>query len=233
LMGGLMAAAVTTGQLISRTGRYKVFPIMGTAIASVGMYLVSMMDASTTRVTSSLYMVVLGVGIGFIMPTLILTVQNSVPKRDIGSATAGVNFFRQIGASFGTALIGSMFVSRLTSDLSDRLPADAASKVGEQAGSITPEQLAHLPTDIAHTIVVSYADALIPLYRYLVPLLVLGLIVACFLKEKPLLNTINGRGSGDSDDSDDSDDFDGTASGQADAPEHDASGIAVKATSGR
>src|SRR5699024_1379800 len=235
LMGGLMAAAGTTGQLISRTGRYKVFPIMGTAIASVGMYLVSMVDASTTRVTSSLYMVVLGVGIGFIMPTLILTVQNSVPKRDIGSATAGVNFFRQIGAPFGTALIGSMFVSRLTSDLSDRLPADAASKVGEQAGSITPDQLAQLPTEIAHTIVVSYADALIPLYRYLVPLLVLGLIVACFLKEKPLLTTINGRGSSDdSDDPADPADVDGTASGQADdsaagqeddAPRHDASGV--------
>src|SRR5699024_9369315 len=180
---------------------------------------------------------------GFIMPTLILTVQNSVPKRDIGSATAGVNFFRQIGASFGTALIGSMFVSQLTSDLSDRLPADAASKVGEQAGSITPDQLAQLPPYIAHTIVVSYADALIPLYRYLVPLLVLGLIVACFLKEKPLLTTINGRGSSDdSDDPADPADFDGTASGQAndstgeqhdDAAEHDASGIGVKATSGR
>src|SRR5690625_231236 len=128
-----------------------------------------------------------------------------------------------------------MFVSRLTSDLSDRLPADAASKVGEQAGSITPDQLAQLPPEIAHTIVVSYADALIPLYRYLVPLLVLGLIVACFLKEKPLLTTINGRGS--SDDSDDPDDpadpADSDGEHHGDAAEHDASGIGVKATSGR
>src|SRR5699024_4083163 len=111
----------TTGQLISRTGRYKAFPILGAGIAAVGMYLLSTMDAATTRTQSSLFMIVLGLGIGFIMPTLVLVVQNSVSRPDIGSATAGVNFFRQIGAAVGTALIGSLFVGRLADDLAANL----------------------------------------------------------------------------------------------------------------
>src|SRR5699024_11235689 len=95
LMGGLMAAAVTTGQLRSRSGRYKVFTIMGASVATVGMFLLSHLTAQSSQLTSGLFMAVLGLGIGFIMPTLVLTVQNSVPKRDMSSATAGVNFFRQ------------------------------------------------------------------------------------------------------------------------------------------
>ncbi|HET7356839.1 MAG TPA: MDR family MFS transporter [Nocardioidaceae bacterium] len=193
LMGGLMFSAVITGQVISRTGRYKVFPALGTAVAAVGMYLLSFMDASTSRGQSSLYMVVLGLGIGFVMPTLVLTVQNSVAREDMGTATAGVNFFRQIGASAGTALIGSLFISRLTTDLVQNLPAQAAGALGRHATAITPSQLSQLPPRIARDVVVSYANALTPLYAYLVPLLALGFVVALFLKEKPLSVTL-GRG---------------------------------------
>src|SRR5699024_4115439 len=137
-----------------------------------GMYLLSTMDAATTRTQSSLFMIVLGLGIGFIMPTLVLVVQHSVSRPDIGSATAGVNFFRQIGAAVGTALIGSLFVGRLADDLAANLPQQAAAQLsgaGEQVGSLTPDQLAELPAPIADAIVTSYAQALIPLYLYLVP----------------------------------------------------------------
>ncbi|GAB3559798.1 MDR family MFS transporter [Spelaeicoccus albus] len=192
LMGGLMAAAVTTGQLISRTGRYKVFPIVGTALAAVGMYLLSLMDASTGEWVSGFYMAILGFGIGLIMPTLVLTVQNSVAHHDVGPATAGVNFFRQVGASFGTALIGSLFVGRLTDELAKNMPAGAASKIGQHATGITPDELAKLPVSLAHDVVISYADALIPLYRYLVPLLVVGFILVWFIKEIPLTLTRGG-----------------------------------------
>ncbi|HET7304499.1 MAG TPA: MDR family MFS transporter [Segeticoccus sp.] len=195
LMGGLMAAAVVTGQVISRTGRYKVFPIIGTLVAGVGLYLLSLMNAGSSREESSIYMVVLGVGIGFIMPTLVLTVQNSVDRADMSTATAGVNFFRQIGASFGTALIGSLFVGRLTEDLARKLPPAAADQVGKHAaGGITPGQLAQLPPNIAHDFVVSYADALTPLYAWVAPLLVIGFVLALFLKEKPLSTALS-RGS--------------------------------------
>src|SRR5699024_7840441 len=86
MMGGLLFAAVVTGQAISRTGRYKVFPIVGTAVAGCGVYLLSFLDAGSSRMASSAYMIVLGLGIGFIMPTLVLTVQNSVGMRDMASA---------------------------------------------------------------------------------------------------------------------------------------------------
>ena len=197
LMGGLMVAAITTGQLISRTGRYKIFPLMGTALAGVGMYLLSFMDADTSRLHSSLFMAVLGLGIGFVMPTLVLTVQNSVRREDMGSATAGVNFFRQIGASLGVALIGSLFTSRLTDQLARNLPAQAAAKASEQATGITPDALNKLPPQIAEGIIQSYAHALTPLYAYLAPLLGVAFLVVLFLREKPLATDVAGVDAAD------------------------------------
>jgi EmrB/QacA subfamily drug resistance transporter len=186
LMGGLMLAAITTGQLMTRTGRYKIFPIVGAALGSVGMYLLSLMGADTPRGVSSIYMIVLGLGIGFIMPTLVLTVQNSVSQKDMGSATAGVNFFRQIGGSFGTAIIGSLFIGRLTTNLSQNLPASFAAKLGDHAQGVTTNVLEKFPPQIAHDYVVSYADALTPLYAYLAPVILVGFVLAWFIKEKPL-----------------------------------------------
>jgi EmrB/QacA subfamily drug resistance transporter len=198
LMGGLMAAAVVTGQTMSRTGRYKPFPIIGAGVAAVGLFLLSLMDANTSRGESSLYMVVLGIGIGFIMPTLVLTVQNSVGKKDVSTATAGVNFFRQIGAAFGTALIGSLFTNRLTDQLAKHVPAAAQHAAGGagQAQGMTTSQLDKLPPNIAHGIVVSYANALTPLYRYFVPLLLIAFVLAWFLPEIQL-STMMGRGGND------------------------------------
>jgi EmrB/QacA subfamily drug resistance transporter len=194
LMGGLMLAAVITGQTVSRTGRYKAFPIVGGGIAAIGLYLLSFMNATTSRGDSSLYMIVLGLGIGCIMPILVLVVQNSVRRQDMGTATAGVNLFRQLGASFGTALIGSLFVNRLTTNLQDKLPPHAAAQAGKISAGITPAQLHKLPSQIAHAIVVSYADALTPLYAYLAPLLAATMVVAFFLKEIPLSTTLGGAG---------------------------------------
>lgn len=191
LMGGFMLAAVITGQAISRTGRYKPFPLVGAGLATTGVYLLSLMDATTSRGQSSLFMTVLGLGIGCIIPALILTTQNSVAHRDVGGATAGVNFFRQIGASFGTALIGSLFTSRLVDQLRANLPAGALPG-GGQAQGITQGLLEKLPPQVAHGVVVAYGNALTPLYRYLVPLLLLALVLAWFLPEKPLATTLGG-----------------------------------------
>lgn len=193
LMGGLMLTAVITGQIMSRTGHYKIFPLIGTPIAGIGLYLLSFMNADSTQAQTAYPMAVLGMGIGFVMPTLVLAVQNSVALMDIGSATAGVNFFRQIGASLGTALIGSLFVGRLTTELAKNLPAAAAQSVGEHANGLTPAQLAQLPPDVAHAVIVSYADALTPLYAYVAPLMAVAFVVACFVKAKPL-DASMGRG---------------------------------------
>jgi EmrB/QacA subfamily drug resistance transporter len=193
LMGGLMLSAVTTGQLMTRLGRYKIFPLLGTAVGAVGMYLLSLMGADTPRAISSIYMIVLGVGIGFVMPTLVLVVQNSLPQKDLAAGTAGVNFFRQIGGAAGTAIIGSLFVGRLATNLQANVPPSAAATLGGQAQGITPAQLAKLPPRIAHDFIISFADALTPLYAYLAPIIVIGFVIAWFLKEKPL-STVLARG---------------------------------------
>src|SRR5699024_6088132 len=219
LMGGLMFAAVITGQTISRTGRYKPFPIVGSAVASVGLYLLSLMDAETTRAASSVPMVVLGLGLGFIMPTLVLTVQNSVRSEDVNSATANVNFFRQIGASFGTAVIGSMFTSRLAENLTSDLPPEwlqKLSEAGSSAGAMTTEDLNKLPGPIADIFVHAYADALTPLYAYIVPLLVLAFILTWFLPEKKLATSL-GKGSVADSDSDTGSDTGSDPSSDTDA----------------
>jgi hypothetical protein len=113
----------------------------------------------------------------------------------MGPATAGINFFRQIGASCGTALVGSLFISRLTRDLRDTLPPRMLAELGDHAEGMSPAGLRRLPPGVAHDFVVSYASALTPLYAYVAPLLALALVCALLLKEKPLLLTV-GRGAG-------------------------------------
>ena len=113
LMVGLLSASVISGQIISRTGRYKVFPVLGTASATVALYLLSTMDSDTTRGTVTLYMILLGVGIGLSMQTLILTVQNAVSLSELGTATSSVSFFRSMGGCVGVAVFGAIFNSRI------------------------------------------------------------------------------------------------------------------------
>ncbi|HTW11626.1 MAG TPA: MDR family MFS transporter, partial [Solirubrobacteraceae bacterium] len=115
LMGGLLITSIGSGQIISRTGRYKPFPIAGTFVMVVGLYLLSRMDAATTRAVSSAYMFVLGLGLGMVMQVLVLAVQNAVDYEDLGVATSGATLFRSIGGSVGTAILGSIFSSRLKS----------------------------------------------------------------------------------------------------------------------
>ncbi|MGH9086921.1 MAG: MDR family MFS transporter [Acidimicrobiales bacterium] len=185
LVAGLMGAAVVTGQLISHTGRYKIFPILGAATATVGMYLLSTMGVHTTTTQSSIYMVLLGIGLGLTMPVLTLVVQNSVPFTDLGIATSGVNFFRQIGGSIGVALAGTLFTARLAQQLATRLPP-GASQGAAHAKSITPAALRNLPPSLHHVYVAAFAQSLPPIFLYFTPLLLAAFVLAWFMKEKPL-----------------------------------------------
>ncbi|MFG2333048.1 MFS transporter [Streptomyces sp. NPDC048604] len=193
LMGGIVVASVVSGQLISRTGHYKIYPILGGAISVVGMWLLSRMDVGTPRLDHSVWQAVLGIGIGLVMPVLILAVQNSVPPADLGAATSAHNYFRQIGGSVGAAVFGTLFAHRLDSALADRL-ADGVS-AGLPAGarlpeaeSITPQTVHALPPVLRDAYVHAYAEAMPRIFLYLVPVLVLGLLLAFFLKEKPLVS---------------------------------------------
>ncbi|MFE9355544.1 MFS transporter [Streptomyces olivaceoviridis] len=187
MMAGIVGASVIGGQLISHTGRYKVYPVLGCAVATVGMWLLSRLQTDTPRLHYSVWMAVLGAGIGLVMPVLVLAVQNSVRPADLGTATSANNYFRQIGGSVGAAVFGTLFADRLTSSLREELPPRAGSGL-PAADSITPQLVHALPPALRDAYIRAYADAMPRIFLYLVPVLALGLLIAFFLKEKPLVS---------------------------------------------
>jgi len=184
LVAGIVATAMGSGILITKTGRYKIFPITGTVVVAVGLYLLSRLGVHTSRLSSSLDMVVLGLGIGLIMQVMVLVVQNAVAPGDLGAATSTVNLSRQIGSSVGVALIGALFIHRLTSQLTVLLPGFA--HTGSRVASITPQDLAHFPPPVRQAIELAFAQALPPIYAYLIPLAGAAFVLALILPEIPL-----------------------------------------------
>ncbi|WP_405989794.1 MFS transporter [Streptomyces sp. NBC_00986] len=187
MMGGIVGASIISGQLISHTGRYKIYPLLGSALATLGMWLLSRLEVDTSRLQYSLWMAVLGAGIGMVMPVLVLAVQNSVRPADLGTATSANNYFRQIGGSVGAAIFGTLFADRLTDALRDRIPARAGAGLPDPE-SITPQLVHTLPPALRDGYIQAYADAMPRIFLYLVPVLALGLLIAFFLKEKPLVS---------------------------------------------
>lgn len=185
MMGGIVGASVVSGQLISRTGRYRVYPIAGSAVSAVGMWLLSRLETDTARLEYSIAQAVLGLGIGMIMPVLVLAVQNSVRSADLGTATSANNYFRQIGGSVGAAVFGTLFAGRLADALAVRLPSGADLPDPE---SISPQLVHTMEPALRDAYIQAYADAMPRIFLYLVPVLVLGLFFAFFLKEKPLVS---------------------------------------------
>ncbi|MFI6051431.1 MFS transporter [Streptomyces violascens] len=185
MMGGIVAASIVSGQLISRTGHYKIYPILGGAVSVLGMWLLSKLAADTPRLDYSIWMAVLGVGIGLVMPVLVLAVQNAVDPADLGTATSANNYFRQIGGSVGAAVFGTLFTHRLAHALAERLPAGVHLSDPE---SITPHLVHTMPPVLRDGYIRAYAEAMPRIFLYLVPVLVLGFVLAFFLKEKPLVS---------------------------------------------
>jgi EmrB/QacA subfamily drug resistance transporter len=187
MMAGIVGASVIAGQLISHTGRYKAYPILGGALSVAGMWLLSRLDADTPRLHYSIWMAVLGAGIGMVMPVLILAVQNSVRPADLGTATSANNYFRQIGGSVSAAVLGTLLAGRLADALARDLPTRAGDRLPDPA-SITPQLVHGLPPALREGYIGAYADAMPRIFLYLVPVLALGLVIALFLKEKPLVS---------------------------------------------
>jgi EmrB/QacA subfamily drug resistance transporter len=182
MVAGLLITSMGSGILVGRTGRYKIFPVAGTAIMAVGFLLLSRMDAATPTWQQSLFLFVLGTGIGLCMQVLVLTVQNTANFADLGVATSGVTFFRTIGSSFGAAIFGSLF----TNFLADRIgPALLASGAPPEAAQ-SPKALHELAPAMAAPIVNAYADSLGTVFLCAVPVALVGFVVALFLKEVPL-----------------------------------------------
>ncbi|WP_084104389.1 MDR family MFS transporter [Demequina sp. NBRC 110056] len=186
----MLITSTVTGFVVSRTGRYKWYPVAGAAIASVALYLLSTLQFDTPVWVTCSYLAVLGLGLGFSMQILVLIVQNAFPLRMVGTATASNNYFRQVGASIGTAVVGSLFTSRLLELLTERLPADALAASGG-THSLTPAAVVGLPEQIHDVVVQSYNDALTPVFLLMVPLSVLGVLLLLFIKETPLRTTVD------------------------------------------
>ncbi|MFJ1589573.1 MFS transporter [Kitasatospora albolonga] len=185
MMLGIVGGSIVSGQLITRTGRYRIYPIVGGAVSVVGMWLLSGLEAGTSRLEYSLWQAVLGTGIGLVMSVLVLAVQNSVRPADLGTATSANNYFRQIGGSVGAAVFGTLFAGRLSDSLGVRLPTGVELPPPE---SITPQLVHAMEPALRDAYIQAYVDAMPRIFLHLVPVLVLGLVLAFFLKEKPLVS---------------------------------------------
>lgn len=179
MVGGMFTASIGSGFIISKTGQYKAFPIVGMALASVGIYLLSTMHADTPQIITSLYMIIVGLGMGFCMQTMVLIVQNAVAAKDVGAATASNNFFREIGISLGVSIFGSVFASRLTNEMS-KLSSGGTGPATSTDG-MTPAAINALPDAVKAPIIEAYVNALSPAFVYLVPIVLLGLVATLFL----------------------------------------------------
>jgi EmrB/QacA subfamily drug resistance transporter len=188
LMAGLLVAAIASGRAISRMGRYKIFPITGTAVLVCGMYLLSRLTVSTTVVVSSLYMAVVGVGIGLVMQVLVLIVQNDARPQEIGVATSTATFFRSVGGSFGVAIFGTIFATRLADQIK-QLPAASAKRL---AGGVhlTPAQAKHLPPAVHADFLHAFSHALHGVFLFGAVLAVIPFALSWFLREVPLRTTL-------------------------------------------
>ena len=189
LMAALLITSIVSGQLVSKTGRYKWFPITGMVLVGISLFLLSTMTPTLAVWIICSYLAIMGLGLGMSMQILILIVQNTFPVTEVGTATASNNYFRQIGASLGSAIVGSLFVAKLTQLLGERLPAGGTAAEGGN-NSLTPAVVRDLPQALHDVIVGAYNDALTPVFLYMVPLVVVGLVLLFFVVEKPLATTI-------------------------------------------
>ncbi|MFA5890383.1 MAG: MDR family MFS transporter [Actinomycetota bacterium] len=189
LMLGMVVSSVATGQMVSRTGRYKVFPILGSAVTFVGFWLLTRMDIATTNAVATRNMVVVGVGIGLMFQTYVLAVQNAVDRADLGIATATTQFFRSIGATFGVAVLGTVLNQRLVSEITTRL--GPAGRVMDVRGLLKSARTVDLSPQAAEALRGALAASLHSVFMVALPIVAAALIPALLLKEIPLRTHAN------------------------------------------
>ena len=202
MMVGMIGVSTTVGFVIARTGRYKIYPIVGLAITALSLWWMSQMTVDTTLTGVGIRFFVFGVGLGFVMQVLVLIVQNSFPVSQVGTATAANNFFRQIGSALGASIVGSMFIHNMQGEMATRLPQALASlgpegaeyaqqfAGGNAANSLTPHLVAELPDVLREAILNSYNDGLTPVIGLMVPLAIVAMLLLFPLRQERLKETI-------------------------------------------
>ena len=192
MVAGLMSFSIISGQITSRTGRYRIFPIVGSVVATIGLVLLSRLEVSTGRVESSIYIFIFGSGVGLMMQTLVLATQNAVPQTMMGAATSGVTFFRSMGASFGVAVFGTVFANRLDYYVPRNVSAADLQRLGSPSGSElgrSREAIEALPDVVRSGVLESFMSSLHVAFLVAVPVALLTVGLSWLLKEIPLRTT--------------------------------------------
>ncbi len=189
LIIGMLTVSIASGQYISRTGRYRIFPIVGTALITVGLLMLSQMGIETTWPMAALYMLVLGMGLGAVMQVLVLIVQNAVPYSELGVATSGATFFRSIGGSFGAAIFGAIFANVLVGNLVRHL-GHAKLPSGLSSSNVTPAILDQLPAAVHHGLAAAYAESIQTVFLIAAPIAFLAFLASWLIPELELRRSI-------------------------------------------
>ncbi|MEV0782475.1 MDR family MFS transporter [Streptomyces sp. NPDC050423] len=188
---GLLLTSTGSGQIVSRTGRWKIFPILGTGITAAGLLLLHRLTEHSSTLEMSLYFFVFGAGLGLVMQVLVLIVQNAVSYQDLGVATSGATFFRSIGASFGVAIFGTIFTNRLT----DKLGAALSGRTlppGISANGLAsdPRAVSQLPPALRGPVLSAYSTSITDVFLYAAPVVLIAFVFAWLLKEDKLRGSV-------------------------------------------
>ncbi|AYA23986.1 drug resistance transporter, EmrB/QacA subfamily [Rhodococcus rhodochrous J3] len=188
MMAGLMITSIGSGLAITKTQRYKIYPIVGSLITAAGMLWLTTLEGDTPLWVICSMLFVFGLGLGLIMQVVILIVQNAVPADEIGTATSSNNYFREVGAALGVAIFGTIFTNRLAEKLVEVFTAAGATpeQAGQATATVDPAAMKLLPDPVREGIIDAYADSLAPVFWYLIPFLLIAFVLACFIKEIPL-----------------------------------------------
>jgi MFS family permease len=190
---GILTTSIVSGRLITRTGRYKIFPILGAAILILALLMLSLLRVDTPYWQIALFELIFGAGLGMTMQTIVTAVQNAVEYRDLGTSTSATTFFRQMGGTIGAAVFGAILANRLSLHLAEQLgPAALAAPNNRAINTNNLQAIQVLPEPMKTSVLTAFTLALDDVFRVGVPVVVLALLVALFLKEVPL-RTMRGQ----------------------------------------
>jgi len=191
----LLFTSILAGQVITRTGRYRWFPIAGTAIAAVGLLLLAQLDRETSTALAALYMLIFGLGLGMVMQVLVLAVQNSVDYEMLGVATSGATLFRSIGGSLGTALLGAVFTNKLSHELAANVPLGGrGAAAAANVGSLDPSAVERLPAPVRDAYLTSFTDSVDLVFLVAAGIMAIAFLLTWLIPERPLRETVRTAG---------------------------------------
>jgi len=195
VMAGLLFTSILSGQVITRTGRYRWFPIAGTAIGAVGLLLLAQLDRETSTALAALYMLIFGLGLGMVMQVLVLAVQNSVDYEMLGVATSGATLFRSIGGSLGTALLGAVFTNKLSHELAANLPLGGrGAAAAANVGSLDPSAVERLPAAVRDGYLTSFTESVDLVFLVAAGIMAIAFLLTWLIPERPLRETVRTAG---------------------------------------